>query len=165
MAKYFLYLIFAMMLLAYAGCKTGKDSAAVQNDSSHEESAMAITGLSIEYSEGAFSYALNGFRIVATEKNVKPSEPISLYPNDFLGFLMNENKVILDTIHISRPLHPRYELYDEDGNISSVTIAIPATEVLLRFPWSKRIKFLGISHFDDQNRLSEPVLIPFPVNP
>jgi hypothetical protein len=157
-----LYVSLFLLLAIISGCKTIKDSSAESGGFSYEESAIAIASLSIASTEDGFRYSINAFRIVPTEKIASTTRPGEIRPNDFYCFIMAGDKTITDTLHIFQPLHPRYELYDEDGSISSVVITKPETEVLIRFSYNKNIKFLGISHFDFHKNLSEPVLIPIP---
>ena len=64
--------------------------------------------------------------------------------NDFVCFILDENKNILDTLIIVQPLHQRYEYPNDDGTIGSSIIELEQNEVMLRFSYTTKMKYLLI---------------------
>jgi hypothetical protein len=144
--KYRFFVVF-ISLLMITSCgnwsKTAKTKRILEIDNS-EGFRLAIISLSIKNSKDGFEISIPLSKIVdAAEKNTD-TNPKIWNENDFVCFLLDKNKRVLDTLVLVQPLNPRYEYTGDNNAIENQILQLKETEVLLRFEYKTTMKFLQV---------------------
>jgi hypothetical protein len=129
-----------------------------------ESSGFIILSLNISKNKDRFSVSITNSTAVKTEKKIEVQKTDKWNENDFICFILDERKRIRDTIHIMQPLNPRYEYPGDDGTIGSAIIELPQADVLIRFPYSTKMKYLRVGKVENDSRLKILNTLTIPVN-
>ncbi len=116
-----------------------------------KSSKLILINLYIKKAEDEYSFSITNSAIVETTKNIIKKETDKWLENDFVCFIIDDSKNIIDTLHLSQPLHPRFEYPGDDGIIKSEVIEMNEINVLLRFSYSERMKYLQINKVKDNH--------------
>lgn len=117
-----------------------------------EQPQIAVISLKITKTENQYSVAFTNATILNTIKNVSESSK-KLNENDFVCFILDERKQILDTLIIQQPLKVRYEFPKDDETIGSTTVDLLENEVLLRFTYTMQMKYLRVAKVGESRKL------------
>lgn len=124
-------------------------------DVESEQPKIAVISLKITKSENQYSVALTNATILNTTKKFSESSK-KWDENDFVCFILDEQKQILDTLVIQQPLKVRYEFPKDDETIGTTTVDLLENEVLLRFAYSIKMKYLSIAKVGENRKLEKP---------
>ena len=114
---------------------------------------LAVAALKIEKSKTGFSASLSNFRIVDSMSKNADIQPEKWTENDFVCFVLDKNNRAVDTLILVQPLNPRVEFPDDNGKIGSQVIELQENEVLLRFMYNSRMKYLKVGKADKNLKL------------
>lgn len=122
-------------------------------DKESEQPRIAVVSLRIIKNGNQYSFSLpNSIIVNASKKNVAEKKS-KRNENDFICFVLDEHKKIIDTLVIEHPLKTRYEYPNGDGTIGSTTVELIENEVLLRFTYSLQMKYLLVSKVGENSKL------------
>lgn len=152
--KYKLFGIIFLFLSFYS-CKlpllNNSSNNRTKNDT--EFKGVALILLSISNAEGQYSISISNSRIIETTKKIDDKQSDIWHENDFVCFILDKHNIIMDTLLIFQPLHPRFE-YPEDGDtIGSRVIEQKNIDLLLRFSYLSTMKYLRIEKIEENNEL------------
>jgi len=129
-----------------------------------ESSRFIILSLNISKKENRYSVSITNSTLVNTKKKIEVQKTDKWNENDFVCFILDERKKILDTIPVLQPLNPRYEYPEDDGRIGSVIVDLPQTDVLIRFSYSTKMKYLRVGKVEKDSSLKIINTLTLPVN-
>lgn len=148
-------LVFISVILI-TGCAKRISSTISRNDNkvlNIDSPKLAIISLNFVNIDGNYSVSITNSIIINTSKMVSNPKPSKWNENDFVCFILDENRNTLDTLIIIQPLHPRYEYPNDDGRtINSVTIELEDNEVMLRFSYTTKMKYLQIEKVEKNGK-------------
>lgn len=153
--KKLIFIISFSFLLVMACAK--KSKLVISKNTPTEDKAevyrLALVSLNITKTDNGYLVSLPNSRIVNASIKSEDLRPDKWNDNDFICFVLDKDKSILDTLIIVQPLHPRYEYPNDDGTIGSKVIELNQNEVLLRFSYNVKMKFLRIVKVEKNNKL------------
>lgn len=162
--KLFVFLLLMAILMMACAKKTHTPIIQTNLVEENERPRQIIISLQITNYKNEISAKITESKIVTTPKKVEPKKSNNWKENDFVCFVMDHNKNINDTILIVQPLNPRYETPNDDGTINSSTIEIKNNDVMLRFQYTHKTKFLRIDKVENNNKLKNINIIAIPTN-
>lgn len=144
------------LFIAFYSCKTHSLSDASnnieENDNGLKKVAMVL--LNISNADGNYTTSIINSKIIETSKEKIEDNKLGIWrENDFLCFILDKNKNIVDTLLIVQPLHPRFEYPEEDNTIGSKVIEQKSNDVLLKFTYLSTMKYLRIEKVEENNNL------------
>lgn len=114
---------------------------------------IAVISLNIVDSEKGNSVQLTHMRAIKSSKKIS-EQSRHWIENDLVGFILNDQEQILDTLLIQQPLKVRYEYPDENiETLGRTTIDLTKNDVLIRFPYTNSMKFIRIYKVDGRKQL------------
>lgn len=145
----------ALLFVAFYSCKIHSPNHASSNivENDREPKRIAMILLNISNSDGDYSTSIVSSRIIETAKEFKNNKKNVWHENDFVCFILDKHKNIIDTLLIFQPLHPRFEYPEDDGIIGSVVIEQKNNNVLLRFNYLSTMKYLRIEKVEENDNL------------
>lgn len=114
---------------------------------------IVILLLNIASDNGHYSVSITNSRIIETKKEVDNNKSERWNKNDFVCFVLDEGKNIMDTLLIVQPLHTRFEYPGDENAIGSKVIEHQDNDVLLRFSYSSHMKYLRIEKVGEYQQL------------
>ncbi len=123
----------------------------IENDNELERIALVL--LNISNADGHYSISIVNSKIVETAKKNDDNESVTVHENDFVCFILDKHKNIIDTLLILQPLHPRFEYPEDNNTIGSRVIEHKTGDVLLKFSYSSAMKYLRIEKVEENNNL------------
>lgn len=152
--KYIFYGVLTLFIGFYA-CKphlpTHTSSPIIKDDTELKRTAMIL--LNITNDDGQYSTSITNSKIIETTKNLDDHKSDKWHENDFVCFILDNQKNTLDTLLIFQPLHPRFEFPDENNDIGSKVIEHKNSDVMLRFSYSSTMKYLRIEKVEGNHKL------------
>ena len=109
--------------------------------------------LNFSNADGHSSFSIVNSKIVETAKKNDDNESVTVHENDFVCFILDKHKNIIDTLLILQPLHPRFEYPEDNNTIGSRVIEHKTGDVLLKFSYSSAMKYLRIEKVEENNNL------------
>lgn len=158
------FLLLTALLLVACAKKTNKPVIQTYLVEENERPRQIIISLQITNYKNEISAKITESKIVTTPKKVEQKKSNNWKENDFVCFVMDDNKNINDTILIVQPLNPRYETPNDDGTINSSIIEIKNNDVMLRFPYTHKTKYLRIDKVEKDKKLKTINTITIPTN-
>jgi hypothetical protein len=123
----------------------------IKNNSEIKRLAMVL--LNISNDDGHYSISIVNSKIIETTKKIDDNKYDIWHENDFVCFILDKQKKIIDTLLISQPLHPRFEYPEDDNTIGSKVIEHKNNDVLLKFSYLSTMKYLRIEKVEENNHL------------
>lgn len=155
LSKLIIYTSFILLCLTNSADAQEIQSISVRNKNSDvefQQSQLAVISLKITKTKDRYSVSLTNAGLFNTSKNI-PELKKTWTENDFVCFIIDEQKQILDTLVIQQPMKIRYEFPQEDETIGTKIIDLPENEVLLRFPYTTEMKRLNITKCSEGGNL------------
>jgi hypothetical protein len=149
MSKSFFTIFFSFLLLTSFN-QNAQPGNQLQNES--ELQKVAILSLKISRAENQYFFEITNSTIINSAKNIEPVSK-TWSENDFVGFVLNEQKKVTDTIVIVQPLKARYEFPTNDQTIGSSTTDLTENEVVLRFKFNAEMKFLRMAKVGQKGKI------------
>lgn len=162
--KLFVFLLLMAILMMACAKKTHTPIIQTNLTEENERPRQIIISLQINNYKNEISAKITESKIVTTPKKVEPKKSSNWKENDFVCFILDEKKKINDTILIDQPLNPRYETPNDDGTINSSTIEIKNNDIMLRFPYTNKTKYLRIDKVEKDKKLKTINTITIPTN-
>lgn len=151
------YKLFWLLILyiGFYSCKphlsTHTSSPTIKDDTELKRTAMIL--LNITNDDGQYSTSITNSKIIETTKKLDDHKSDKWHENDFVCFILDNQKNTLDTLLIFQPLHPRFEYPDENNDIGSKVIEHKNSDVMLRFSYLSTMKYLRIEKVEANHKL------------
>lgn len=155
LSKLIIYTSFILFCFTDSSDAQEIQSISVRNKNSDvefQQSRLAVISLKITKIKDQYSVSFTNAGLFNTSKNI-PELKKTWTENDFVCFIIDEQKQILDTLVIQQPMKIRYEFPQEDETIGTKIIDLPENEVLLRFPYTTEMKRLSITKCSEDGNL------------
>lgn len=149
-----IYWIF-FLLGIFCACKfrpsSDPSSREIKTDSDLAKICMILLHLS--NADGHYAASISNVKVIETTKKMDDTKSKTWRKNDFVCFVLDKRKNIIDTLLVFQPLHPRFEYPGEDNRIGSKVIEQKSTDVLLKFSYVSTMKYLRIERVGESSSL------------
>ena len=162
MKKSFIIILFLLFLSKTKSQELTSVTSYKTTDKKPEQLKIAVVTLRIAKNNSHYSVSIKNMTLVNTTKTFFTEKPGKLNDDDFVCFILGENKRSIDTLKISQPLKVRYEYPNEDGTIGARTVDLLENEVLLRFNYNAGMKYLRVARAQKDKKLKKLVTLELP---
>ena len=138
-------------------------SIAQENSKSNiEENRFFIGSLEINKKENDYSFKIKNPKILDGFVKENHDNLFARKENNFLCYILNENKEIIDSLGIGNPLEMKYEYNNEHGEIQSKMVNVVKNEIIIRFQFLNEMKYINISKTEENGVLRHMITLPLP---
>lgn len=162
--KYIFFGVLTLFMSVYS-CKphlsSHTSSPIIKDETELKRTAMIL--LNITNDDGQYATSITNSKIIETTKKLDDHKSDKWHENDFVCFILDNQKNTLDTLLIFQPLHPRFEYPNENNDIGSKVIEHKSSDVMLRFSYSSTMKYLRIEKVEANHKLKLIDILEIPV--
>ncbi|MPR35492.1 hypothetical protein [Salmonirosea aquatica] len=121
---------------------------------------VAVVLVRIQKKGNNYSAFIPNYKIINSSKIISNTSAKNWRENDFICFILNQNKTIMDTLIITKPMQQSYEFSNDKKIIESKIVESSENELLLRFNYNSNMESIQVLRVQNDNSLKIISTIP-----